>query len=241
MKEKSKVLLVDDEPDILANLAPILERAGFAVASAADGEEALKQVTSFTPAVIALDVLLPRLDGREVLRHLRQVGNWTPVILFSKEGESVERAMALEEGADDYLNKPFAPSELVARIRAVLRRARPGQPPLTAAHRLVSGDLVLDRSVRRRVWLNSQELALTPKAIALLEYMMTHPHELLERNRLLNAIWGWDNPIGDRVLDTRIRELRRALGDDPAHPRFIETVMGEGYYFVREVRGEESL
>jgi DNA-binding response OmpR family regulator len=238
MQAKSRVLLVDDEPDIIANLAPILERAGFTVASATDGEEALSQVTVFGPDVVALDVLLPRLDGREVLRRLRQSGNWTPIILFSKEGESVERAMALEEGADDYLNKPFAPSELVARIRAVLRRARPGQPPLTAARRLVSGDLVLDRSVRRRAWLNSKELALTPKAMALLEYLMTHPNELLERNRLLNAVWGWDNPIGDRVLDTRIRELRRALGDDPAHPRFIETVPGEGYTFVSEVRGE---
>lgn len=239
MKAKSKVLLVDDEPDIIANLAPILERAGFTVTSATDGEEALRQVTIFAPDVIALDVLLPRLDGREVLRRLRQAGNWTPIILFSKEGESVERAMALEEGADDYLNKPFAPYELIARIRAVLRRAHPGQPPLTAARRLISGDLVLDRSIRRRAWLNSKELALTPKAIALLEYMMTHPHELLQRNRLLDAIWGWDNPIGDRVLDTRVRELRRALGDDPAHPHFIETVTGEGYTFVGEVRGEE--
>ncbi len=231
MSAKPKILLVDDEPAITANLAPFLERAGFAVAVAADGEEALHQAGSFAPGLIILDVLLPRLDGREVLRRLRQAGDRTPIILLTQVGESAERAMALGEGADDYLNKPFDPIELVARIQAVLRRARPDRPPLATAQRLSSGDLLLDR-LTRRAWLNRQELSLTPKAFALLEYLMIHPDELLSRERLLDAIWGWDYATGTRTVDTRIAELRRVLGDDPAQPRYIETLPGQGYRFV---------
>lgn len=231
MESKPKILLVDDEPAITANLAPFLERASFDVTVAADGEEALREVASFAPHLIILDVLMPKLDGREVLRRLRQAGNWTPVILLTQVGESTERAMALEEGADDYLNKPFDPHELVARIRAVLRRARPDQPPLASAWRLHAGELMLDRR-SRRAWLGSEEVALTPKAMALLEYLMTHPDELLTRERLLDSVWGWDYPAGTRTVDTRIAELRRSLNDDPTDPRYIETVPGQGYRFV---------
>ena len=231
MTDRSKVLLVDDEQAITANLAPFLERSGLSVSIAADGEAALNQVSRLSPDLIVLDVLMPRLNGREVLRRLRQKGDWTPIILLTQVGESTERAMALEEGADDYLNKPFDPHELVARIRAVLRRARPGQPPLASASRLASGKLSMDRQ-SRRAFFSSQELRLTPKAIALLEYLMTHPDELLTRDRLLDTVWGWDYPVGTRTVDTRIAELRRALNDDPAQPRYIETVPGEGYRFV---------
>jgi DNA-binding response OmpR family regulator len=231
---KPKVLLVDDEQAITANLAPFLQRCGFVVAVAADGEAGLQLVGSFGPDVVVLDVLMPRVDGREVLRQLRQVGNWTPVVLLTQVGESTERAMALDEGADDYLNKPFDPHELVARIRAVLRRARPGQPPLTSARRLASGDLSVDR-LSRRAYLGSAEVRLTPKAAALLEYMMTHPDELLSRERLLDTVWGWDYPVGTRTVDTRIAELRRSLGDEPTDPRYIETVPGQGYRFVGNV------
>jgi DNA-binding response OmpR family regulator len=145
--------------------------------------------------------------------------------------------MALEEGADDYLNKPFDPHELVARIRAILRRARSDRPPLTLATRLICADLVLDRQARR-AYLHTEELRLTPKAIALLEYMMTHPDELVSRERLLDTVWGWDYPVGTRTVDTRIAELRRALGDDPAEPRYIETVPGMGYRFVGDVEAK---
>ena len=231
MTGKSKVLLVDDEQAITSTLAPFLERSGFSLAVAADGEEALRQVSGFSPDLIVLDVLMPRMDGREVLRQLRKAGDWRPIILLTQVGESTERAMALEEGADDYLNKPFDPHELVARIRAVLRRARPGQPPLTSASLLSSGDLSLDRQ-SRRAYLYSEEVRLTPKAVALLEYLMTHPDELLTRDRLLDAVWGWDYPTGTRTVDTRIAELRRVLRDDPAEPQYIETVPGQGYRFV---------
>jgi len=231
MEKKSKVLLVDDEKAITENLGPFLERAGFSVSIAPDGVEAISQVKNYNPDLIVLDVLMPRMDGREVLRRLRSAGNWTPIILLTQVGEASERAMALEEGADDYLNKPFDPHELVARIRAVIRRARPGHPPLAAAERLACGELVLDRRARR-VYLKSGELTLTPKAVTLLEYMMTHPDELVTRERLLDVVWGWDYPVGTRAVDTRIAELRRALGDDPTEPVYIETVPGQGYRFV---------
>lgn len=122
----------------------------------------------------------------------------------------------------------------MARIRAVLRRARPNQPPLTAAQRLISNNLLFDR-LARRAWLDEQELTLTPKAAAVLEYLLTHPDELISRERLLDAVWGWDYPTGTRTVDTRIAELRRVLGDNPSQPQFIETVPGQGYRFVGAV------
>ena len=234
-EKKPRVLLVDDESAITDNLSPFLERAGFEVGVAEDGEAALTRMADYPPDLLVLDVLMPRLDGREVLRRMRSAGNWTPVILLTQVGESSERAMALEEGADDYLNKPYDPHELVARIRAVLRRARPGQPPLAAATRLASGDLLFDRRALR-AWLAGQELTLTPKALTLLDYLLTHPDELLSRERLLDVVWGWDYPVGTRAVDTRVAELRRALKDDPDNPTFIDTSPGHGYRFVGEVR-----
>lgn len=234
MQESIRVLLVDDEPAITANLAPFLTRSGYKVAVAADGEAALSTVARFGPDLIILDVLMPVMDGREVLRRLRQAGNWIPIILLTQVGEAAERAMALEEGADDYLNKPFNPQELIARMHAVLRRARPGRPPLSAAWRLAAANLVLDRR-SHRAFLAGTEVVLTPKALSLLEYLMTHPDELVTRDRLLDAVWGWDYPSGTRTVDTRVAELRRALGDDAARPAFIETVPGQGYRFLGPV------
>jgi len=231
---RPKILLVDDEPDITTNLAAFLSRSGFTTITAADGEQALQKIEAEAPELVVLDVLMPRLDGRETLRRLRQGGSWIPVILLTQVGEAFERAMALEEGADDYLNKPFDPHELVARIKAVLRRARPGQPPISAAWMLASGPLRFDRR-SRRVFFQGDELNLTPKAVLLLEYLLTHPDELLTRERLLDVVWGWDYPVGTRAVDTRVAELRRALDDDPGAPRFIETVSGQGYRYVAPV------
>jgi DNA-binding response OmpR family regulator len=230
------VLLADDEQAITANLAPFLERSGFAVEVVNDGPAALAAIERVEPDLCVLDVLMPGLDGRSVLRRIRADGWWNPVVLLTQVGESFERAMALEEGADDYLNKPFDPHELVARLRAVLRRARPGRPPLGAAQLLRSGQLRLDR-VSRRVWLSDREVTLTPKATLLLDYLMTHPDELLTRERLLEVLWGFDYPVGTRAIDNRVAELRRSLGDDPTDPRWIETVPGLGYRFRAAVEG----
>lgn len=229
-----RILLVDDEEAITAQLAPFLERASFTVEVAGDGEEALRHLADFAPDLIVLDVLMPRLDGRETLRRLRQAGDWTPVILLTQVGSPGERAMALDEGADDYLNKPFEPYELVARIRAVLRRAQRGGQSLAGARRLRSGPLELDRQARRAT-VAGREIFLTAKAFSVLEYLMLHPDEVLSRERLLDAVWGWDYPAATRAVDTRIAELRRALNDDAESPQFIETVIGEGYRFVGRV------
>lgn len=231
---KPRILLVDDEVAITSNLAPFLERAGFVVQVAGDGETALRLMATFDPILIILDVLMPKLDGREVCRRLRAVGNWTPILMLTQVGEATERAMTLEEGADDYLNKPFDPHELVARIRAVLRRARPGAPRLAAAERLACGRFVLDRAARR-VLFAGHELPLTPKAVALLDYLMTHPAELLSRERLLDAVWGYDYPVGTRAVDMRIAELRKHLQEDADKPCYLETVPGQGYMFVGQV------
>ncbi|HEY8548253.1 MAG TPA: response regulator transcription factor [Acidimicrobiales bacterium] len=231
---RPRVLLADDEEAITANLAPFLERSGFDVHVVHDGEAALRAVADRDPDLCVLDVLMPRANGREVLRRLRADGRWLPVLLLTQVGEAGERAMALEEGADDYLNKPFDPQELVARMRAVLRRARPGRPPLSAAGTLRSGRLRFDR-VARRAWLGDDELTLTPKALTLLDYLLTHPDELLSRERLLDVIWGFTTPVGTRAVDNRVAELRRLLGDDPAAPTWIETVPGLGYRFCARV------
>lgn len=225
------ILLVDDEPAITLNLAAFLDRSGFTVVVAADGQAALALIVQHNPQIVVLDVLMPRLDGRAVLRMLRQASNWTPVILLTQVGESSERAMALEEGADDYLNKPFDPQELVARIRAVLRRAQHDQPSLATATRIRSGALVLDRRACR-VLISGQDVTLTPKAITLLDYLMTHADEVLDRDRLLDVVWGWDYATGTRAVDSRIAELRRGLNDTAAQPTYIETLPGQGYRFI---------
>jgi DNA-binding response OmpR family regulator len=229
----AKLLLVDDEPAITKNLQPLLERAGFEVATAADGEEALRKVARFVPDLIVLDILMPGVNGREVLRRLRQQGSHIPVIMLTQVGDADERAMVLNEGADDYVNKPFSTAELIARIQAVLRRQGP-PASLSTARKLASGPLLLDRSTRR-VSLKGKELVLTPKAVTLLDHLMSHPGEILHREALLDDVWSMDSATGTRVVDLRISELRRALGDEHAEPRFILTVPGQGYQFVGRV------
>lgn len=235
--DRPTLLLADDDPTIADSLAPFLERAGFHVLVVSDGASALEKAQAHRPELIILDVLMPRMDGREVLRRLRRSNMWTPTILLTQVGEASERALALEEGADDYLNKPFDPHELLARIRAVLRRARPGEKSLTAAWLLTAKELSLDRRARRAT-LAGKVLDMTPKALSVLEYLMTHPDEAVTRERLLEVVWGWEYPAGTRTVDTRMAELRRALSDDPAEPRFIETIPGEGYRFIAQVHGE---
>lgn len=229
------LLLVDDDPMIVDSLGPLLERSGFHVLLASNGEEALSKVRSHHPDVIVMDVLMPRMNGRETLRRMRRSNIWIPTILLTQVGEASERAVALEEGADDYLNKPFHSEELLARIHAVLRRARSAGQSLSSARRLASFDLMLDRQ-SRRAFLADASLNLTPKAFAVLEYLMTHPDEAVTREQLLHSVWGWEYPTGTRTVDTRVNELRRALNDDAASPRFIQTLTGEGYIFIAPVK-----
>jgi DNA-binding response OmpR family regulator len=220
---------------VIESLGPLLERSGFHVLIASNGEEALSKVQSHHPDVIVMDVLMPRMNGRETLRRMRKSNIWIPTILLTQVGEASERAIALEEGADDYLNKPFHSQELLARLHAVLRRARQAGQILHSARRLAAFDLMLDRQ-SRRAFLTDNALNLTPKAFAVLEYLMTHPDEAVSREELLRSVWGWEYPTGTRTVDTRVNELRRALSDDAASPRFIRTLTGEGYIFIAPVK-----
>jgi DNA-binding response OmpR family regulator len=233
--DRPTILLADDDPIIVNSLTPFFERAGFHMLTVSNGIDALEKAQSHRPDLIVLDVLMPRLDGREVLRRLRRAGLQTPTILLTQVGDAIERAMALEEGADDYLNKPFESHELLARVRAVLRRSQSGKPSLSTAWRLAANILTIDRRARRAT-VNGQALDISPKAFAVLEYLMTHPDEVISRERLLQLVWGWEYPAGTRTVDTRMFELRKALGDDPAAPIFIETHSGEGYSFIAPVR-----
>ncbi len=234
MNESPRLLLVDDDIGIRASLSAFLARAGFQVEMVLNGEQALATLDKLKPDLVVMDVLMPRMDGREALRRMRQAGNLTPVILLTQVGEATERAMALEEGADDYINKPFEPHELVARIRAVLRRVRVGKPLISTAWILISGELHLDRRARR-VLFRGKELNLTPKGLLLLEYLMTHSEEVISRERLLDVVWGWEKTIASRAVDARIAELRRALDDSADDPAFIETSAGAGYRFIGKV------
>lgn len=232
--QRDKILLVDDEESLVSTLKTFLELSGFEVVTAKNGLEAFDRLAQGQPDLVVLDVLMPQLDGRETLRRLRGRGDWTPVILLTQVTGTAQRIMAIEEGADDYLNKPFDPQELVVRIRAVLRRTQAGKQPLQTSRRLRSRHVVLDRSARR-AYVGGREVPLTPKAISILEHLMTYPNELITRERLLDVAWGWESGIGERVVDTRMVELRKAIGDDPAAPQFIETVPGAGYRYIAPV------
>lgn len=231
---RPRVLLVDDEEAITTTLTPFLERSGFDVAVAGDGVAALESLQARPADIVVSDVLMPRMDGRELVRRLRDAASWTPVIMLTKVDESFERTAALEDGADDYLGKPFDPPELVARIRAVLRRTAGGGRPLSAAAELAADGIRLDRTARR-VTVGSTAVDLTPKALTLLEYLMMHPGEVHTREHLLEALWGFEFAVTTRAVDHRVAELRRVLGDDATHPRWIETVAGVGYRFASTV------
>jgi DNA-binding response OmpR family regulator len=235
---KIKLMIVDDEVDLLAELKPLMERSGYDVISAANGAQALEMIPREKPDLIVLDMLMPRLDGRDVLRRLRQAGNWTPVILLTKVNTPAERVMSLQEGADDYLNKPFDPLELVARVQAILRRTQQGNLPLSSFRRLTSGRLALDRQLRQ-VWLDNNPVNLTARAVGVLEFLMLNPQEVISRERLLDEVWGWSDALETRAVDIRIAEIRKVLDEDSEQPRWIDTVIGQGYRFLGAIQGDK--
>lgn len=234
---KIKLMIVDDESDLLSELKPLLERMGFAVETAANGKQALAVIALSAPDLIVMDVMMPHIDGREVLRRLRAANNWTPIILLSQVGTTLDHALGLQEGADDYLNKPFDPMELIARIQAVLRRTQRSLQSLTSFRQLRSGNVILDRQLRR-VHLGDKLLTLSTRAFSLLEYLMLNGHEPISRESLLDHVWGWSTPVETRAVDIRIAEIRKVLEDDPTTPQYIETVVGYGYRFMGTVEGK---
>jgi DNA-binding response OmpR family regulator len=221
------VLVVDDEPTIVEVVARYMERAGYETLEAADGLEALQLAEQRRPDLIVLDVMLPGIDGIEVMRRLHErPGKPVPVILLTARGEESDRLVGLRRGADDYVVKPFSPAELVARVDAVLRRVSPpvDQPPPP----IEVGPLRIDPAMRT-VALDGDEISLTQREFDLLAYLAAHPGQVFSRDQLMEAVW--DFPFFDdtSTVTVHVRRLRAKLGDDPAEPRFIETVWGVGY------------
>ena len=218
------VLVVDDEPQIVKVLRGYLEKAGFRVVSAQDGQQALAQHKREKPDLVLLDLNLPGPDGIEVARRLRTTAN-TPLIMVTARVEESDRLIGLEIGADDYVTKPFSPREVVARVRAVLRRARGGGTP---AGLLRIGALVIDEA-GHGVTADGQPVALTPTEFDLLVVLARNTGRTLSRNQLLELVYDVAYEGYDRAIDSHIKNLRRKLELDPSQPRYIHTVYGVGY------------
>jgi DNA-binding response OmpR family regulator len=258
MLTRPLILVADDEQTWLDWLEQVLRVNGFDVAIAMDGAEALAKIQrpgpDPIPDLLVLDIIMPTLMGTDVVRQLRAAGNWVPIILltsYATESRS-ERARFIDEGADDYVDKPPNETELVARIRAALMSRRVGVKPLANQSRLVASDgssrLVFERTLNRGAYLNGARLSLTHKALELLEYLMLHSVQELPNRRLLEDVWAYKArralSSGDLgTVQTRISELRGYLGDDPRAPRWIANHRdqdGGGYRFLPIVAGEDD-
>jgi two-component system alkaline phosphatase synthesis response regulator PhoP len=225
-----KILVVDDEAKIVRLVRSYLEQAGFAVVEAHDGQTALIQARREKPDLVVLDLGLPGIDGIEVTRTLRRERE-TPIIMLTARIEDTDRIVGLELGADDYVTKPFNPRELVARVRAVLRRTGGGT---AAPEMLRAGDLVLDLGGHAAT-VAGQPLDLTPTEFDLLAVLMQNPGRVFTRLELLERVQGYAYEGYERTIDAHVKNLRAKLGDDPRHPRYVQTVFGVGYKLGAEL------
>ncbi len=225
MNQKAKILLVEDDAALRETLAYNLTKSGYVVSMAADGVTALEMAKETEPDLVLLDLMLPELDGLSVCRALREQRNVPIIMLTARTGE-VDKIVGLDAGADDYVTKPFSLGELLARVRAALRRA----PQAIVSDKLVSGDLSLDL-ISRRAMLGDRELPLSPKEFSLLAELMRHKGAVLSRDLLLTRVWGFDYYGDARTVDVHIRWLREKIEADPSHPERIQTVRGIGYRF----------
>ena len=222
-----EVLVVDDEPEIVDVLRAYLEREGFNVRTAYDGHQALAAAEARLPDLVLLDWMLPGLDGPEVCRRLRARSN-VPIIMLTARGDEVDRIVGLELGCDDYVTKPFSPREVVARVRAVLRRARAGRLEGSRDGVLRVGGLVVDTEAHR-CWVDGREVQLTPTEFKLLTVLAAHPGRVFTRLQLVERVQGFAFEGYERTIDAHIKNLRQKLGDTPKNPRYIATVYGVGY------------
>ncbi len=227
------ILVVDDDAKIVRLVRTYLEREGYAVVTAADGPAALDAIETHRPALVVLDLMLPELDGRAVIRAVRrdEEAGATPILVLSARGTTLDRIAGLEDGADDYLPKPFSPAELVVRVKAILRRAAAVTQPSAGATtgRIAHNGLVLDPE-RHEVTIDGSPVALTHVEFRLLQTLLEADGRVLSRDQLLDAVWGADqSEVLDRTVDVHIRRLRDKLGDDPDAPRWVATVRGAGY------------
>ncbi|MET4705788.1 response regulator transcription factor [Frigoribacterium sp. UYMn621] len=228
-----KVLVVDDEPQIRTVLRGYLEAEGYDVAEAADGAEALAALREDPPALVLLDVMLPGIDGLEVLRQLRGFSD-AYVILVTARAEEVDKLVGLGVGADDYVTKPFSPREVTARVKAMLRRDNRGDR--TDADPLLRFDGLSVNPAHREVEANGTSVVLSSLEFDLLTALAAEPGRVFSRAQLLEKVWGYDFYGDERVVDVHIRSLRARLGDDAGDPHLIATVRGVGYKFVGRPR-----
>ncbi|TVR36183.1 MAG: DNA-binding response regulator [Spirochaetaceae bacterium] len=235
------ILVVDDEPKIVRLVRTYLERAGFRVLCAADGTAALERFYETQPDLVVLDLMIPATDGLDVARRIRKTSQ-TPIIMLTARGEESDRLVGLELGADDYVAKPFSPRELVARVRAVLRRAPNGgaEQLLEQSHGsvlgrdiIVNGALVVD-TIKRQVTCNNRTVPLTSYQFNLLQQLVRQPGRVFSRTQLVEALQTETYEGYERTVDAHMKNIRRALADDARHPRFIETVRGVGYRFLEQ-------
>ncbi len=227
-----KILIVEDESTVADVVGRYLQREGYAVHHVADGAGAMAAVDAFQPDLVVLDVMLPHRDGLEICRELRATHAGTPVIMLTARGEEIDKILGLGLGADDYVTKPFSPGELVARVKAVLRRttaARGGQDQ-ASTEVIRAGDLEIDLDTRR-VTRAGMGLDLTAKEFDMLAHMAAHPGRVYTREALLRDVWGYDFYGDDSTVTVHVRRLREKLEHDPAKPRYVTTVWGVGYRF----------
>jgi len=223
------ILVVDDEPKIATLARDYLEHAGFAVLTASDGPSALATIRQRRPDLVVLDLGLPGLDGLDLTRELRR-DSTIPIVMLTARDDELDKLLGLELGADDYMTKPFSPRELVARVRAVLRRA---DRPLEAAETIRASDVVLDLP-RMRAEVGGTAVELTPTEFQLLATMAARPGRIFTRSQLLDALHGVAFETYERAIDSHIKNLRRKLEPDPRRPRYVLTVYGVGYRFADE-------
>ena len=231
--ENPRILVVDDDEKIRTLLTKYLENENLAVSAVEDGKSMDEKLDEETFDLVVLDLMLPGEDGLSIARRLK-ANSPIPIIMLSARGEETDRIIGLEVGADDYLPKPFNPRELLARIRAVLRRqdsqaSPPDSPEAPEVHRF--GDYTLD-SAAQRLLRNDREVELTSGEFTLLEILVRHPNRVLSRDQLVDLIKGYDRSPFDRSIDVRVTRLRRKVEDDPSHPVYIRTVWGKGYLFT---------
>jgi DNA-binding response OmpR family regulator len=238
MPDSRPILVVDDDAKIVRLVRTYLERDGFPVVTAGDGAAALDAIERHRPRLVVLDLMLPELDGRAVIRAVRrdEEAGATPIIVLSARGTTVDRIAGLEDGADDYLPKPFSPGELVVRVKAVLRRAEAGASTAaerTTPDRLTHGDLAIDRA-RHEVTVGGRPVALTAVEFRLLATLIEADGRVLTRDQLLDAVYGDESAeVLDRTIDVHVGRLRDKLGDPAEEPRYIATVRGVGYRAAR--------
>jgi len=231
---KEKILVVDDEKDIVELLRYNLEKEGYKISSAFSGEECLEYIKIKFPDLILLDLMLPEIDGLDVCKILRSNSRTSniPIIMLTAKGEETDIVLGLELGADDYIAKPFKIRELLARVKAVLRRTKNNiSPPLKEKEIIKFNDLVID-SIKHQVTLKNQPLNLTSTEFKLLKFLASHPGKVFTREQLLNQVWAEDSFIVDRAVDVHIRRLRQKLLTDSD---YIITIRGVGYRFKEEV------